>query len=194
MYRKDKKEEYYTEKAKKEHYPARSVYKLQEIDKKYKIFKNRDNVLDLGACPGSWLLYISEKIGSKGTVVGTDIEDINIPKKENIIFYKKSVFDFKEEDFSKKFDSVVSDMAPKTTGVDFVDAGKSFELSEEAFRIANLFLKSGGNFVCKIFDSELSQELFKEVEKSFEFSKRFKPKAVIKKSKEFYIVGKGFKS
>jgi 23S rRNA (uridine2552-2'-O)-methyltransferase len=193
MYRKDKKTEFYTQKAKEQNYPARSVYKLGEIDKKYKIFKKGDSVLDLGCFPGSWLLYIAEKIGENGCVIGIDVEKIKIPLKKNISFINKSIFEFREPDFKSKFDSIVSDMAPKTTGVDFIDAGKSFELSQEAFRMVKLFLKPGGNFVCKIFDSQLSQELFREVQKSFEFSKRFKPKAVIKKSREFYIVAKGFK-
>ncbi|MFH1968103.1 MAG: RlmE family RNA methyltransferase [bacterium] len=204
MYRKGKKIEFYTELAKKQNYPARSVYKLKEIDEKYKIFEKGDRVLDLGCAPGSWLLYIAEKIGNTGTVVGADVEEIKIPPKNNIKFIKKSVFDFKEGDFKDKFnpsplakgegfDAVVSDMAPNTTGVIFVDSGKSLELSKKAFEIAKLLLKPGGNFVCKIFDSREATEFFKKLGKSFAFSKRFKPKAVIGRSKEFYIVGKGFK-
>ena len=203
MYRKGKKPDYYTELAKKQNYPARSVYKLKEIDEKYCVFNKGNRVLDLGSAPGSWLLYVSKKVGSKGIVIGVDIDEIKIPKKNNIIFIKKSVFNFKENDFSAsgvgagsgwKFDAVISDMAPKTSGIDFLDAGKSLELSEKAFKIAELFLKPGGNFVCKIFDSKESSDLFTEIKKSFEFSKRFKPKAVTKQSKEFYIIGKGFKN
>ncbi|MDP3883067.1 MAG: RlmE family RNA methyltransferase [Candidatus Staskawiczbacteria bacterium] len=194
MYRKDKKTEFYTELAKKENYPARSVYKLQEIDQKYKMFKNGDKVLDLGCAPGSWLLYVAQKVGEKGVVVGVDIDEIKIPEKSNIIFMKKSVFELAETDFSYKFNAVISDMAPSTTGVVFVDSGKSLELSEQAFKTAKMFLKPGGNFVCKIFDSPEAIEFFQVIKDNFEIAKRLKPKAVTKNSKEFYIIGKNFKA
>ena len=161
MYRKGREREFYTELAKKQNYPARSVFKLKEIDKKYKIFKNGQRVLDLGSAPGSWLLYISEKIGNSGIVVGVDTEEINIPLKNNVVFIKKSVFDLEKPDLEGEgFDAVVSDMAPKTSGIAFADAGKSLELVEKAFEIAELFLKPGGRFVCKIFDSSSTADFF----------------------------------
>jgi len=193
MYRKDRKNEFYTTLAKKEGYPARSVYKLKEIDEKYKIIKKGNRVLDLGSAPGSWLLYISQKVGDKGKVIGVDIEEIKIPQKANVVFIKRSVFDLKESDFKDKFEVVVSDLSSKTSGVKFLDAGKSLELAEKAFEIARSVLLPGGNFVCKIFQSELSDEFFKKVKNCFDFAKRIKPKAVIKKSKEFYIIGRGFR-
>ena len=193
MYRKDRKNEHYTMLAKKEGYPARSVYKLKEIDEKYKIIKKGDRVLDLGCAPGSWLLYISQKVGDKGKVIGVDIEEIKIPQKTNIIFIKRSIFDLKESDFKDKFETVVSDLSSKTSGVKFLDAGKSLELAEKAFEIVKSVLVPGGNFVCKIFQSELSDEFFKKVKNCFDFAKRIKPKAVIKKSKEFYVIGRGFR-
>ena len=97
MYRKDRKAEFYTTLAKKEGYPARSVYKLKEIDEKYKIIKKNSRVLDLGSAPGSWLLYISQKVGDKGKVIGVDIEETKIPQKANIVFIKRSVFDLVDE-------------------------------------------------------------------------------------------------
>jgi len=193
MYRKDRQNEFYTTLAKKEGYPARSVYKLKEIDEKYKIIKKNNRVLDLGCAPGSWLLYISQKVGNGGKVVGVDIEEIKILKKANIVFVKRSVFDLKESDFKDKFEAVVSDLSSKTSGVKFLDTGKSLELAEKSFEIAKSVLLPGGNFVCKIFESESSDEFFKKVKNCFDFAKRFKPKAVIKKSKEFYIIGRGFR-
>jgi 23S rRNA (uridine2552-2'-O)-methyltransferase len=89
MYRKDRKQDFYTILAKKEGYPARSVYKLKEINEKYKIIKKGDSVLDLGCAPGSWLSYISQKVGNKGRAVGVDTEDIKITDKPNISFIKK---------------------------------------------------------------------------------------------------------
>ena len=206
MYRKDRQNEFYTALAKKEGYPARSVYKLKEIDEKYEIIKKGDRVLDLGSAPGSWLLYISQKVGDKGKVTGVDIEEIKIPQKANITFIKKDIFDLErpevevdEADASSSpfanarvFDVVVSDLSPKTSGIKFLDAGKSLELAEKSFEIAKSVLLPGGNFVCKIFENEESEEFFKKVKKCFDFAKRFRPKAVIKKSREFYIIGRGF--
>jgi 23S rRNA (uridine2552-2'-O)-methyltransferase len=196
MYRKNKIDEFFTRKAKEEGYPARSIYKIKEIDEKHHLFKKGDNVLDLGCAPGSWLLYVANKIGSWGKVVGIDIKDIKITLKENIIFIKKDIMDFEKleaRELNQKYQAVISDLAPSTSGIELVDTGKSLELCEKAFDIAKIVLAFGGNFVCKIFEGELTNDFFKEVEKSFKFTKRFRPKAVIKRSKEFYIIGKGFR-
>jgi len=179
--------------AKKEGYPARSVYKLKEIDEKYKIIKKGTLVLDLGCAPGSWLLYISQKVGDRGKVIGVDIEEVKIPQKANIVFIKKNVLDLEESDFKDRFESVVSDLSPKTSGIESLDNGKSLELAEKSFGIAKSVLLPGGNFICKIFESELIDEFFKKVKNCFDFAKRFRPKAVIKKSKELYIIGGGFR-
>jgi len=193
MYRKDRKQDPYTILAQKQGYPARSVYKLKEIDEKYKIIKRGDKVLDLGCAPGSWLLYISEKTGNKGKAVGIDTEDIEIAEKPNVSFIKKSIFDLKDSDFKEKFQAVVSDLAPKTSGVKFLDSEKSLEMAEKSFEIAKSVLLPGGNFICKIFENESNNKFFKKMKNCFYFTKRFRPKAVIKKSKEFYIIGRGFK-
>ena len=198
MYRKGQKPDHYTEQAKKLGYPARSVFKLKEIDKKYKIFKKNDKVLDLGAAPGSWSKYVAQKVGNSGLVVAVDIDDLKIFDIKNIKFIKKDVFSAEGGSafggsFPEKFSAVISDMAPKTTGVAFVDEGKSLELAEQAFKLTKLFLQPGGSFVCKIFESKDSTDFFKQVKKYFEFSKRFKPKAVVKNSKELYIVCTNFK-
>ena len=180
--------------AKKEGYPARSVYKLKEIDEKYRIIKKGSRVLDLGCAPGSWLLYVSQKVGSGGKVIGVDIEETKIPQKPNITLIKKSIFDLKEPDFKEKFKTVVSDLSPNTSGIKFLDSGKSLELAEKSFEIAKLFLLTNGNFVCKVFDNASSDEFFKKVDNYFDFAKRFRPKAVFRTSKELYIIGKGFRA
>jgi len=196
MYRKDRKNEFYTERAKKEGYPARAVYKLKEIDEKYKIIKKGDRVLDLGCAPGSWLLYISQKIGEKGRVLGIDIEEIKIPVKENMVFLKEDIMnlDLSLKELKDKYNVVVSDLAPKTSGIKSLDSRKSLELSEKAFELARKVLSKGGNFICKIFEGEFSDDFFKKVAKDFKSSKRFRPKSVIKGSKEFYIIAEGFKN
>lgn len=194
MYRKDKKEEFYTQKAREEKYPARSVYKLKEIDEKYRIFKKGDRVLDLGCSPGSWLKYISEKVSENGKVIGVDLAELNITLVKNMIFIQKSVFDLMDDDLEKKkFQVVVSDMAPKTSGIKLADEALSFELAEEAWKIAKERLLPGGKFICKIFESEIIRDFFREIEKNFKFAKRFRPQAVIKGSSEIYLVARGFK-
>ncbi|MDD2731697.1 MAG: RlmE family RNA methyltransferase [Candidatus Pacebacteria bacterium] len=196
MYRKDLKDEAYTIRAKREGYPARSVYKLKEIDEKYKVFKKGNLVLDLGSSPGSWLIYISNKIGEKGRVVGVDLEDIKIPLSGNILFIKKDILNTKPLDLlilGKKYNVLVSDLSPKTSGLKSFDSAKSLELSEKSLELAHNLLEKGGNFICKIFEGESVSDFFKKVSDSFEFVKRFKPRASFKKSKELYIIAKGFK-
>ncbi len=193
MYRKDKKDEYYSRRAREEGYPARSVYKLKEIDEKYKIFRRGDQVLDLGCAPGSWMMYVSEKIGSNGMVVGVDFEELKMPLAANTRFVKKDILHLTHEDFYQResariFDVVVSDLAPKTTGVKTADVVNSIMLANKALALAKLVLRPRGNFICKVFDGELAEEFFEEVKKNFEFVKRFRPKAVSKESREFYLV------
>lgn len=195
MYRKDLKDEFYTRKARAEGYPARSVYKLQQINERFRVIKRNNIVLDLGSAPGSWLLYISQVIGPKGKVVGIDIEDINIPKRNNIVFFKKDALNLKEEDLKEirsNFNVVVADLAPKTSGVIFTDVGKCLELNRCSFELVNKVLARGGNFIFKIFEGEDVNEFVKEVSKSFQTTKRFRPPATMKKSREIYIICKGF--
>lgn len=195
MYRKDKKDEFYTRKSKKEGYPARSVYKLKDIDEKYKILKKGDIVLDLGSAPGSWTLYISRKVGREGRVLAIDLEGLKFQAQGNIIFVKRDVLKLDEVDLKNwmgKFDVVVSDLAPKTSGVISVDVGRSLELSEKSFEIAKTVLKKNGNFLCKIFEGEGTADFIETVKKSFKTLRRARPSAIIKRSKEFYVVAKGY--
>lgn len=193
MYRKDKKNEFYTKLAKERGYPARSIYKLEEIDKKYKIFNKGDKVLDLGCYPGSWLMYISRVVGEEGMVVGVDIEEIKIPLRKNVSLIKSDILNLEIKEIKSNYNSIVSDLAPRTSGIKSVDVAKSLELSQKALEVAKKGLLSGGNFVCKIFEGESVDDFIKNLSKHFQFCKKIKPQAVIKKSKEFYVVAKGFK-
>jgi len=187
--------DYFFKKAKKQGYPARSVFKLKQINEKYKILKSKDRVLDLGCVPGSWLLYSFEIVGDRGFIVGVDEKDLNIELKHNMKFIKESV---KELDVKRlktemgKFDVIISDLAPSTTGISGVDTGRSLELSSLAFEIAKPLLKKKGNFVVKIFESHESNILFNEIKEHFDFAKRLKPYAIKKTSREIYIVAKSF--
>lgn len=192
-YRQD---DFYRKKAREEKYPSRSVYKLQEIEKKYNLIKKNDRVLDLGCAPGSWLLYISRKIGDKGRVVGVDIEDIKIPLPKNVIFFKKDILDLKIPELlteNERFQVIVSDSAPDTSGISFADTQKSLELCEKALELAREVLEEGGNFLVKILEDEGISDFFKEIKQNFSFTKRFRPKATRKQSREIYIIAKDFR-
>jgi len=198
MYRKNLKNEYYTRKAREDNYPARSVYKFQQIDGKFNLIKAGDKVLDLGCAPGSWLLYIAEKISDRGGVVGVDIENLKIKIPQNAKFIKSDVMEYVPTSVGiptmvgRKFDVIVSDLAPNTSGEHFIDTEKSLEFCERALEIAQNNLKSGGNFLCKILEGEGINDFFKKVETNFAFAKRYKPLASRKESREIYIIGKNF--
>lgn len=189
--------DHFAKKAKKEQYVARSVYKLQEIDQKYRLIRKGDYVLDLGASPGSWSQYACKLIGDNGRLLGIDLKKVflDIP---NAVFIKGDMLTLdpgpvlQEKGFNRLFDVVISDMAPDTTNNRFTDQMRSLELCESAFATAQKFLKNGGNFVCKIFDSGDAMGFRDELKKQFKSVKLFRPKSVQQSSKEFFMIGMGF--
>lgn len=180
--------------AKKDNFAARSVYKLEEIDKRYKIFKTGDVVLDLGASPGSWSQYVSQKVGPQGKVLGVDLKPIDV-KLANATFIQADLRDlnlvkvFEEKGFHPPFDSVISDMAPSTTGIRFTDQARSMELCELALQIAVQYVKPKGHFICKLFHSDEFQNLKKQIVQHFEKFEAVKPEATRSISKEIFLVG-----
>ena len=189
--------DYYTKRARQEGYPARSVYKIEEIQKKFRVLKKSGRVLDLGCAPGSWLLFAS-KIARQGAalVVGVDIAPVTIRLPSNVSFIQHDVLAWDEaflETVGTDFDTVLSDMAPSTTGNKFVDAHKSLELCESAFAISTRVLRPGGSFVCKIFQGGDFKDFSDRIKKSFGRVAHFKPKSSRKASKEVYIIGLGKK-
>jgi 23S rRNA (uridine2552-2'-O)-methyltransferase len=193
---KKKWEDHYSRKAKKEDFPARSVYKLQEIQKKFRIIKKGDVVLDLGCSPGSWLLYTSELVGPEGFVVGVDIKPVEVNIASNV---KVITGDISKDGIDllapleKEYNIILSDMAPATTGRKDVDAYNSFSLCNDALQIARSFLLPGGCFVCKIFQGPDFKAFADEIKNMFRTQKSFKPKSSRKASKEIYLIGIGRK-
>lgn len=191
--------DHYFDKAKKENYLARSIYKLEEIDKKYKVLAKNNTVLDLGYHPGSWMQYCSKQVGDKGFVVGIDIRELNpqLNVLKNIRIYKKDINDVKNLDelgLERKVDVVVSDMAPNTTGIKSVDQIRSLQLVEMVFYHLPQFLSEGGNFVIKVFDGHEAQVFLKEQRKLFHKFHFLKPKSTRSVSKEFFVIGLGYKN
>jgi 23S rRNA (uridine2552-2'-O)-methyltransferase len=186
--------DHYTAKAKKEKYPARSVYKLKEIQSKYKLIRSGDSVLDLGCVPGSWALFVSEIVGQSGYITGIDIKKANLEIKIPHCFLMDDIFEVKDWDTiaGAPFDVVISDMAPNTTGRKDVDALRSFQLCEVALAIAQKQLKSGGHFVCKIFQGEDTKEMIHSINECFSACRLFRPKTTRKTSKEVYMIGMNY--
>jgi len=189
--------DYYFKKAKKENFLARSVYKLEEIDEKYRVLKKGNLVLDLGYSPGSWIQYTSAAIGREGSVIGVDLKEINtqLQSLQNVKLFKKDIFDINDLsnlEVDRPFDVVLSDMAPDTIGIKTVDQIRSLDLVEKVFKLLPLFLKKGGNFVIKVFDSHEAQVFLKDNKNLFKELKYFKPKSTRSISKEFFVIGKGF--
>ena len=188
--------DHFYHKAKKDKYPARSVYKLEEIDLKYRIIKKGHKILDLGASPGSWSKYCINKVGREGLVVGVDINDVKLESHENWKFIEQDILNIDIKllkNISDKFDVVISDLAPKTTGMKFVDQAKSLELVHKAYDISENILKNNGCFICKVFQGNDFIEFQKNIKNNFEWVKVVKPKGSRKESFEVYLVAYGFK-
>ena len=189
--------DYYFLKAKKENYPARSVYKLQEMNKRFRLFKAGMKVLDLGAAPGSWSLYAAEKVGENGLVLACDLQSTETVFPPNVRFLQENVFERSPEfeallEELGPFDMVISDMAPRTTGTKFTDQARSLELCLESVQVAEKYLKIGGNFITKIFMGPDFQDLVKAMRPIFSSVKTFKPQSSRAESKEIFEVGLGF--
>lgn len=185
-------QDHYSLRAKKERYPARSIYKLQEIQKKYHIIQKGDNVLDLGCSPGSWLLYTAELTGNTGRVIGIDLVPVTVSVPSHVRCYTGDIL-LMDDDFFRSlgtdFNAVISDMAPSTTGSKFVDSTRSFDLCRAALFAAQKTLVTGGSFVCKIFQGEDFKVFTDSVRSVFKSHHIFKPKSSRKASKEIYVIG-----
>lgn len=183
-----------TQKAKSQGYPARSIYKLEEIQNKFRVIQKGDTVLDLGCAPGSWMLYAAKQTGPAGKVFGIDLKAVDIQLPENIIAVQDNILRLENPDFlgqAEGFNLVMSDMAPATTGRKDVDALRSFELCRMALEVALKNLKTNGHFICKIFQGNEFKAFEKETKAAFRECKIFKPESCRKQSKEIYIIAKG---
>ncbi|MBI4154398.1 RlmE family RNA methyltransferase [Candidatus Woesearchaeota archaeon] len=178
--------DYYNRKARDEGMRARSAYKLLQINSRYHFIHPTDDALDLGCWPGGWLLAL-KKI-TKGRILGIDLQKID--PIQGVEFLRG---DIREVNIEGMFKVVISDMAPKTTGMKELDAARSFELASLALETAKKHLVINGNFLVKIFQGEDFEPFLKEVKMHFKAVKAHKPEASKSKSKEMYIIALGFK-
>ena len=182
----------YVRRSKLDGYRSRAVYKLKEIDEKFKVIKNGINIVDLGSAPGSWSQYLSEK-SKNSKIFSIDLKEVR-----KIINVSHMVGDFLEENiqlkisnfFQDKLDLVVSDMAVNTTGNKNLDAISTGDLSINAMNFSLKYLKKNGFFVSKIFMGSTFNEIVENAKKNFKEVRIFKPPSSRKDSKESFIICK----
>ena len=186
--------DHYSEKARQEKWLARSVYKLEEIDRKYHLLRKGTHVLDLGCYPGSWSQYCLKIVGNTGSVVGIDLFKPKGFITPNFRFLEADIHNVDPKWLVNevgRVDLTLSDMAPKTSGVIVSDTSRSMELAEKALEIALAVLKEKGHFLCKIFEGEGLKGFRKNSSEYFKQTRIIRPQAVRKKSREVYLLGHG---
>jgi 23S rRNA (uridine2552-2'-O)-methyltransferase len=184
-------QDHFGHRARKEGYPARSVYKLQEIDRRLRIFRPGQRVLDLGAAPGSWSLFAAERVGSQGHVIGIDRQPIAIAAPPNVRFVQLDLETAEPDALAElgTFDVVLSDMAPRTSGQRQRDQFLSFELYLRALTTAERVLAPGGYFVGKIFQGAEFPEARAATARWLQNVRILKPDASRSESYEIFIAG-----
>jgi 23S rRNA (uridine2552-2'-O)-methyltransferase len=192
MSKQDKWRDHYSDRAREEKWLARSVYKLEEIDRKHGIIRRGFRVLDLGCYPGSWSQYCLKKLGRRGEVVGLDIKAPDRIYAENFRFIKIDILTLETGWLAREVgetDAVISDLAPNTTGVSLVDTSQSLALAEKSLEIALAVLKERGHFLCKVFEGEDFKAFRDRAAGSFYQIRLVRPTAVRKRSREVYLLG-----
>ncbi len=181
--------------AKAEGYLARSAYKLKEIQERKRLFGSGSRVLDLGCAPGAWVQVAIETVGPRGVVVGIDLKEVRERFADNVHILQGDIYTTPAQTLTgesgQKFDAVLSDMAPDTTG--HGDHFMSIRLCRRALELLPALLKPGGNLAMKAFEGEEYPQLLKEAGAMFRSVKGFKPKASRDVSREMYVIGEGYR-
>lgn len=183
--------------AKRENYAGRAIYKLEEIDQRFHLIKQGAQILDLGCWPGSWLQYAAQKAGPEAKLVGIDLEPVEIALPDTVETIVGDVTKLKLGRLVERygrFDLVLSDMAPNTTGNKDYDIPTSEDLFLRALDIASACLRIGGHFCAKVFQGGRFPELLREVELRFQEGRAFRPEHTRKQSREQYIIGRGLRA
>ena len=184
----------FTREAKKRGFAARSVFKLEEIDRRVRLFRKGQRVLDLGAAPGSWSQFAAERIGPGGKLVAVDLSPLAKTPAANVTFFTGDVLTLAPEALGGPFDVVLSDMAPSTTGTRESDQAKSFELFMRALELAGALLSPGGSFVGKIFMGPDFPAAKRRVKELFQTERAIRPEGTRESSFEIFLVGISRKS
>ncbi len=190
--------DHYWKQAKQKGYRSRAAYKLIEIQKRFKIFKKGDYVLDLGCAPGGWIQVIAPQVGTTGKVVGLDRLSVKAFSFPQVSLVKGDIADVELQErirniFSGPVRVVTSDLSPDLTGIHFQDHCRSCELVRIAFIFSQGLLDPGGIFLAKIFQGEDLEAVVQQLKSSFQQVKRVVPTASRKASAEIYLLAKGFR-
>ena len=184
--------DHYFHKAKRDGYVARSAYKLEEIDKKNRLLRQGNLVLDLGCSPGSWLQYATGKVGEKGEVLGVDLLAVTLSLPKNVKVIQADIYEMTVKDLEINggmVDVILSDMAPKTTGIRDLDAQRSFGLNQQVIELSGDLLRPNGSLLVKAFQGGPLEKLRHEFSNSFSQVKICKPKSSRSESVEIFILG-----
>lgn len=194
-------QDHYFKKAKQERYPARSVYKLQEAQDKHRLLRKGDRVLDLGCQPGSWTLFAARTVGATGLVVGADLQGGAGRQVEGGAPIRWLTADLTAPEFidtirgiAPRFEAVLSDAAPRTTGSKWTNQQRSLALARQVLAVATELLAPGGRFYCKVFEGEGFRDYVEEVRSRFRTVRIVKPKSSRPESREVFVFGTGFQA
>jgi 23S rRNA (uridine2552-2'-O)-methyltransferase len=188
-----KRPDHFTKAAKARGFPARSVFKLEEIDRRARLFRPGMRVLDLGAAPGSWSLYACQKIGDRGLLMAVDLQPLSQVLPKNATFVEGDALALSRDVLAKHapYDVVISDMAPSTTGDRGTDQARSFRLFDFAVDMAELLGGDGSSFVGKIFMGPDFEAARARLRKLFTEVRVIRPEGVRASSFEVFLVAKG---
>lgn len=192
--------------AKAEGYVARSAYKLLEIQERYRVIRGGDRVLDLGCAPGSWLQVASGLVKSHGLVVGIDLSPVGVPALPGVVTMQGDIFNTDpavlrapltrahDDDAGEgeRFDVVLSDMAPGTTGTPTGDHFRSVHLCRRVLDLLPDVLAPGGHLVMKVFEGEEYPALLKDTARLFGECRGLRPEATREVSREMFIIARGY--
>jgi 23S rRNA (uridine2552-2'-O)-methyltransferase len=190
-------DDFYARQARRAGYAARSVYKLEEMQRRFKLIRRGDAILDIGAAPGSWSQYCLKILAGSGRVVGVDLKPAALPPAAGYRFIRGDVFSdrTRQELVSLgRFNLVLSDAAPATTGNRTVDTQSSLNLGRRVRALAADLLLPGGTLVMKLFQGEETADFVRELGADFTWVRSFKPRASRKQSMELFIIAGGNKN
>lgn len=182
------------QRAKKDNYAARAVYKLEEIDRRFHILRPGARVLDLGCWPGSWMQYTADRVTETGYVLGLDLRPVQLSFPAHVEHQVADVFEWAPAPDLAAFDVVLSDMAPHTTGDRHTDVVRSEALAERALDIACMVLRPGGHLVAKVFQGGGFGDLLRRFRTSFQECRPYHAKSSRVSSTEQYLCGRGLRA
>lgn len=189
--------DHFHRKAKQDGFRSRAAYKLEELNRRFRLFRQGGRVLDLGAAPGGWLQVAAQAVGKRGRVVGIDRLSINPLPYAQLHILQGDLLDEEVQTqalelLGGRADCVLSDMAPNISGVRLTDCARSFELASLALHLAQACLKPRGAFVVKLFPGDEFEEFLAMMKQSFRKVRTTRPEATRKSSSEVYVIGTEF--